>query len=127
MAKVFSTWLCLDDSKARRKSQRRFGYNRQKGAIKYLDQFIEDTYLQGKGIQNPEWRKPGVKPKPFGGTIPISGQREITTGDGLILVGDAAGFTSPLFEEVLILHYGQDVRLQQLLLRQSNPVTYPIR
>ncbi|MAS58066.1 MAG: hypothetical protein CMA37_05610 [Euryarchaeota archaeon] len=70
----------------------------KKGAIKYLDKFVEDTYLKGKGIQNPEWRKSGTKPKPFGGTIPISGPREITTGDGLILVGDAAGFTSPLFE-----------------------------
>ncbi|MCH1526684.1 MAG: NAD(P)/FAD-dependent oxidoreductase [Candidatus Poseidoniaceae archaeon] len=70
----------------------------KKGAIKYLDKFVEDTYLKGKGVQNPEWRKPGIKPRPFGGTIPISGPREITTGDGLILVGDAAGFTSPLFE-----------------------------
>ena len=70
----------------------------KKGAIKYLDKFVEDTYLKGKIIQNPEWRKPGIKPRPFGGTIPISGPREITTGDGLILVGDAAGFTSPLFE-----------------------------
>ena len=70
----------------------------KRGAIKYLDKFVEDTYLKGKEIQNPEWRKEGIKPKPFGGTIPISGPREITTGDGLILVGDAAGFTSPLFE-----------------------------
>jgi digeranylgeranylglycerophospholipid reductase len=70
----------------------------KKGAIKYLDQFIEDTYFKGKTVQNPEWRKPGITPRPFGGTIPISGPREITTGDGLILVGDAAGFTSPLFE-----------------------------
>jgi len=70
----------------------------KKGAIKYLDKFVEDTYLKGKGVQNPEWRKPGTKPRPFGGTIPISGPREVTTGDGLILVGDAAGFTSPLFE-----------------------------
>jgi len=70
----------------------------KKGAIKYLDQFVEDTYFKGKTVQNPEWRKPGIKPRPFGGTIPISGPREITTGDGLILVGDAAGFTSPLFE-----------------------------
>ena len=70
----------------------------KKGAIKYLDKFVDDTYFKDKGIQNPEWRKPGIKPRPFGGTIPISGPREITTGDGLILVGDAAGFTSPLFE-----------------------------
>ena len=39
-----------------------------------------------------------MKIKPFGGTIPISGPRSVTVGDGLILVGDAAGFTSPLFE-----------------------------
>ncbi len=70
----------------------------KKGAIKYLDKFVEDTPFKGKLIQNPEWRKSGSKPRPFGGTIPISGPREITTGDGLILVGDAAGFTSPLFE-----------------------------
>ena len=38
------------------------------------------------------------KVKPFGGTIPISGPRERTVDDGVILVGDAAGFTSPLFE-----------------------------
>ena len=30
----------------------------KKGAIKYLDKFVEDTYLNGKAIQNPEWRKP---------------------------------------------------------------------
>ena len=70
----------------------------KKGAIKYLDKFVNETYLKEKEIQNPEWRKPGIKPRPFGGTIPISGPREITTADGLILVGDAAGFTSPLFE-----------------------------
>ncbi|MDP6869914.1 MAG: NAD(P)/FAD-dependent oxidoreductase [Candidatus Poseidoniaceae archaeon] len=70
----------------------------KKGAIKYLDRFVEDTYLKGKIIQNPSWRENGTKPRPFGGTIPISGPRKITTGDGLILVGDAAGFTSPLFE-----------------------------
>jgi len=34
----------------------------------------------------------------FGGTIPISGPHETTHTDGLMLVGDAAGFTSPLFE-----------------------------
>ena len=70
----------------------------KKGAIRYLDSFIEDTYLKGKPTVNPPWRKDGMKIKPFGGTIPISGPRSTTTGDGLILVGDAAGFTSPLFE-----------------------------
>ncbi|CAI8155598.1 MAG: Uncharacterised protein [Methanobacteriota archaeon] len=70
----------------------------KRGAIKYLDKFIEDTYLKDMPMANPPWRKEGIKVRPFGGTIPISGPREITTGDGLILVGDAAGFTSPLFE-----------------------------
>ena len=70
----------------------------KKGAIKYLDKFIEDTYLDGKPIVNPQWRDKSVKVRPFGGTIPISGPREVTVQDGVILVGDAAGFTSPLFE-----------------------------
>lgn len=70
----------------------------KKGAIRYLDSFIEDTYLAGKPAVNPPWRKDGMKIKPFGGTIPISGPRSKTVDDGLILVGDAAGFTSPLFE-----------------------------
>ena len=39
-----------------------------------------------------------MKIKPFGGTIPISGPRNNTIDDGLIMIGDAAGFTSPLFE-----------------------------
>ena len=70
----------------------------KKGAIKYLDSFIEDTYLQNKPTANPPWRAEGIKIRPFGGTIPISGPRDVTVADGLILVGDAAGFTSPLFE-----------------------------
>ena len=70
----------------------------KKGAVRYLDQFIEDTYLQGKPHVNPPWRPEGIKVRPFGGTIPISGPRPTTVGDGLLLVGDAAGFTSPLFE-----------------------------
>jgi len=70
----------------------------KKGAIKYLDNFIKDTYLDGKPIINPMWRDQSTKVKPFGGTIPISGPRDKTVDDGLILVGDAAGFTSPLFE-----------------------------
>ena len=70
----------------------------KKGAIKYLDKFIQDTYLDGKPIVNPQWRDQGIKARPFGGTIPISGPREVTVEDGIILVGDAAGFTSPLFE-----------------------------
>ena len=70
----------------------------KKGAIKYLDKFIEDTYLDGKPIVNPQWREEGIKVRPFGGTIPISGPREVTVDDGVVLIGDAAGFTSPLFE-----------------------------
>ncbi len=70
----------------------------KKGGIKYLDKFIQDTYLDGKPIVNPQWRDESVRVRPFGGTIPISGPRDVTVDDGVILVGDAAGFTSPLFE-----------------------------
>jgi len=70
----------------------------KKGAIKFLDSFISDTYLQNNEKINPPWRMQGKKIKPFGGTIPISGPRNNTIDDGLIMIGDAAGFTSPLFE-----------------------------
>jgi digeranylgeranylglycerophospholipid reductase len=70
----------------------------KKGAIKYLESFIQDTYLADKPTVNPPWRAEGIKVRPFGGTIPISGPRDTTVGDGVMLVGDAAGFTSPLFE-----------------------------
>ncbi len=70
----------------------------KKGAIKYLNSFISDTYLQNNEKINPPWRDEGKKIKPFGGTIPISGPRNNTIDDGLIMIGDAAGFTSPLFE-----------------------------
>ena len=92
----------------------------KKGAIKYLNSFIQDTYLDGKPTVNPPWRPDGVKVRPFGGTIPISGPRSITVGDGLILVGDAAGFTSPLFEGDPILHFGLVVRLRKRLLQHCN-------
>lgn len=36
--------------------------------------------------------------KPFGGVIPCSGPIARTYSDGLLLAGDAAGFTSPMFE-----------------------------
>ncbi len=70
----------------------------KKGAIKFLNEFIEVTYLNKMDTQNPPWRNENQKVKPFGGTIPISGPREFTCGDGFMLIGDAAGFTSPLFE-----------------------------
>lgn len=70
----------------------------KKGAIKYLENFIEDTYLKTNPKANPPWRSEGTKIRPFGGTIPISGPRKQTYSDGLMMVGDAAGFTSPLFE-----------------------------
>ena len=70
----------------------------KKGAIKYLESFIEDTYLADKPTANPPWRAEGIKVRPFGGTIPISGPRSTTVDEGILLVGDAAGFTSPLFE-----------------------------
>ena len=70
----------------------------KKGAVKALDAFIEKTHFKGLNIENPPWRADGVKVRGFGGTIPISGPHANTHDDGLMLVGDAAGFTSPLFE-----------------------------
>jgi digeranylgeranylglycerophospholipid reductase len=69
------------------------------GAVKELDRFISDSNdFSSLEITNPPWRDDGRKVRGFGGTIPISGPHERTHSDGLILVGDAAGFTSPLFE-----------------------------
>ncbi len=70
----------------------------KKGAIKYLENFVEDTYLAENPKANPPWREDGRKVRPFGGTIPISGPRSRTFADGVMMIGDAAGFTSPLFE-----------------------------
>ncbi len=53
----------------------------------YLDQFVKEMGWQNKKIV-----------KTFGGPIPSSGPVQNTCGDGILLVGDAAGFTSPLFE-----------------------------
>ncbi|MFH1390739.1 MAG: NAD(P)/FAD-dependent oxidoreductase [Candidatus Diapherotrites archaeon] len=44
-----------------------------------------------------KWDKK-VKIKTFGGLIPASGPVKNTYSEGLMLIGDAAGFTSPLFE-----------------------------
>ena len=65
-------------------------------AKKALDQFIEDTHFNDLSQQLPPWKTKGNPA--FGGTIPISGPFENTHYDGLMLIGDAAGFTSPLFE-----------------------------
>ena len=65
-------------------------------AKKALDEFIEDTHFKGLEQKLPPWKEKGNPA--FGGTIPISGPFENTHYDGLMLVGDAAGFTSPLFE-----------------------------
>ena len=56
-------------------------------AKEYLEKFLAE-----KGWQNNKIIKT------FGGLIPASGPVENTCGDGWILIGDAAGFTSPLFE-----------------------------
>ncbi|MDE1798354.1 MAG: NAD(P)/FAD-dependent oxidoreductase [Candidatus Micrarchaeota archaeon] len=53
----------------------------------YLKAFIKEKGLEGKKIV-----------KPFGGIIPASGPLARTYADGLLLAGDAAGFTSPMFE-----------------------------
>ena len=63
---------------------------------KALDEFIADTHFSGLEQSLPPWKEKGSPA--FGGTIPISGPFERTHHDGLMLVGDAAGFTSPLFE-----------------------------
>ncbi len=70
----------------------------KKGAVKSLDRFIEESGLKGLDKQNPPWRDAAVSLRGFGGTIPISGPHSVTHFDGLMMVGDAAGFTSPLFE-----------------------------
>ena len=70
----------------------------KKGLVKDLDAFIDITHFSDLEITNPPWRDSSVSIRGFGGTIPISGPHERTFADGLMLVGDAAGFTSPLFE-----------------------------
>ena len=65
-------------------------------AKKALDEFIDDTHFKDSEQVLPPWKEKGSPA--FGGTIPISGPFENTHHDGLLLVGDAAGFTSPLFE-----------------------------
>ncbi|MEM3031132.1 MAG: NAD(P)/FAD-dependent oxidoreductase [Candidatus Micrarchaeia archaeon] len=56
-------------------------------AKKYLDEFVSRMAWENKSVE-----------KAFGGLIPASGPSAKTFGDGLLLVGDAAGFASPLFE-----------------------------
>ncbi len=48
-------------------------------------------------VEKMGWKEK-VKVKTFGGLIPASGPLKNTYADGIMLVGDAAGFTSPLFE-----------------------------
>ncbi len=56
-------------------------------AKRYLDQFVLEMGWKEKKIV-----------KTFGGPIPSSGPVQNTHADGILLIGDAAGFTSPLFE-----------------------------
>lgn len=51
-----------------------------------------DEFIKRKG-----WSEKVIT-KTFGGPIPESGPLPNTVSDGVILIGDAAGFTSPLFE-----------------------------
>ncbi|MEK6902164.1 MAG: NAD(P)/FAD-dependent oxidoreductase, partial [archaeon] len=53
----------------------------------FLDQFVKEMGWETK-----------TKVKTFGGPIPSSGPVKNTYNDGILLIGDAAGFTSPLFE-----------------------------
>ncbi|VVC00997.1 Digeranylgeranylglycerophospholipid reductase [uncultured archaeon] len=54
---------------------------------KYLEKFIDEYGLKEKD-----------KIRAFGGQIPASGHVPQTYSDALLLVGDAAGFASPMFE-----------------------------
>ena len=65
-------------------------------AKKALDEFIDITHFKELKQVPPPWKEKGNPA--FGGTIPISGPFDNTHYDGLMLIGDAAGFTSPLFE-----------------------------
>ena len=60
------------------------------------------TYLSDNPKTNLHGGMKGLKTRPLGGTVPISGPRSQTVDEGIILVGDAAGFTSPLFEGELL-------------------------
>ncbi len=51
------------------------------------DEFVKKMGWSGK-----------TKTKTFGGLIPASGPLKKTYSEGLMIIGDAAGFTSPLFE-----------------------------
>jgi digeranylgeranylglycerophospholipid reductase len=53
----------------------------------YLEKFIDEYGLKEK-----------KNAKAFGGQIPASGPVAKTFADGIMLIGDAAGFTSPMFE-----------------------------
>ncbi|NUN11951.1 NAD(P)/FAD-dependent oxidoreductase [Candidatus Micrarchaeota archaeon] len=61
--------------------------NQNNKAKPFLDEFIKRMKWEGK-----------KSVKTFGGLIPASGPLQKTVSDGLILIGDAAGFTSPMFE-----------------------------
>ncbi len=56
-------------------------------AKQYTDEFVKRMGWEAN-----------VKVKTFGGLIPASGPHRNTCSEGLMLIGDAAGFTSPLFE-----------------------------
>lgn len=53
----------------------------------FLDEFVKRKGWENKKVV-----------KTFGGLIPASGPLEKTFSEGLMLIGDSAGFTSPLFE-----------------------------
>lgn len=61
--------------------------NKMNKAREYNDKFVKQM----------KWDKK-VNVKTFGGLIPASGPLKNTYSEGLMLIGDAAGFTSPLFE-----------------------------
>ena len=83
-------------------------------AHKFLKQFVSEMGWSGKKIL-----------KPFGGMIPSSGPLPRTFGDGLLLAGDAAGFTSPMFEGGTQLALKSGEFAAQTLVRSKSGVPKP--
>ena len=85
----------------------------KKGAVKYLENFIQDTYLSDNPKTNPPWRAEGIKTRPFGGTIPISGPRSQTVDEGLILVGTQQDLLLRYSKEAVTWRFGLEEKLHR--------------
>ncbi len=88
--------------------------NDSKNAQKFLKQFVLELGLEKNKIL-----------RPFGGMIPSSGPMPRIFGDGLLLAGDAAGFTSPMFEGGTQLALKSGQLAAQTLARAKSGVPKP--